>query len=206
MSNYTLWCFGYRSAAWGQIEKGMRACCSLDGWEDGINCPNCPVCVTYIPVYTTKPRPAKKTISDGQTTQRNSHSVNNILPQKHHLRWEEKLRCTLEFHLCSESKQRSGLLIQSEVLFSNAHTVWHGNKVPLLLLLLYAEEGCLQGVSCPVPSTYGSIKPQERACWKRPRKQVRWKPAIQVHEGTFPMPLIRIHVSKKEHFQRLFIS
>lgn len=53
-----------------------RGCCSLDGWEDGINCPNCPVCVTYIPVYTTKPRPAKKTISDGQTTQRNSHSVN----------------------------------------------------------------------------------------------------------------------------------
>lgn len=52
----------YHSAAWGR--------------GDSMNCPNCPECVTYIPAYTTKLRPVNKTISEGQTTQRNSHSVN----------------------------------------------------------------------------------------------------------------------------------
>lgn len=78
---------------------------------------------------------------------------------------------TLQLQLCSASKQRSSLLIQTEaqVLISAMLTVWHRSKVPLLLLLLalllHAEQGCLQGESCLVQYTYGSIKPQERACW-----------------------------------------
>lgn len=54
----------------------LRSDSKGDSREDSINCPNGPVCVTYIPVYMTKPRSAKRTISNGQTTQRTPHSLN----------------------------------------------------------------------------------------------------------------------------------
>lgn len=125
--------------------------------------------------------------------------------RKNHLRWEEKLSCTLQLRLCFASKQRSSLLIQSEVqvLISAMLTVWHRNKVPLLPLLLHAEQGCLQGESCLVQSAYGSIKPQERACWTLVNRSSGNRPSKSMNEHFHP-PVYAV-TSKKEHFQRLFI-
>lgn len=202
MNNYTLWCFGYRSAAWDQIPKGMRACCSPDGRENSINCPNCPVCVTYIPVYMTKPRSAKRTISDGQTTQRTPHSLNMCAILLINYRYAEKpleVRGKVELHtsaslvLCIQTAfQPIDPEWGSSAHFSNAHSL--------------AQE---QGPSPPPPFT---CRTGMFTRWVLPgavcirlykatgeglldaRKQVQWKPAIQEHERTFPSPCLRSHI------------
>lgn len=172
------------------------------------------MCVTYIPAYMTKPRWARRTISDGQTTQRTPHSLNMCAVLLISYRYAEKpleVRGKVERHtsaslvLCIQTAFQPIDPEWVQVLILAMLTVWHRNKVPLLPLplLLHAEQGCLQGESCLVQSTYGSIKPQERACWTLVNRSSGNWPSKSMNQHFHP-PVYAV-TSKKEHFQRLFI-
>lgn len=190
MNNYTLWCFGYHSAAWGR--------------EDSMNCPNSPECVTYIPAYTTKLRPVNKTISKGQTTQRNSHSVNmcRILittdTHKNHL----KFRCTSVSPVLWMQTAFQSIYADwgSSACFNNAHTVWHRNKVLVLLLLLLSftcRTGMFTRWVLPCAVYIRLYKATGEGLLETARKQVQWKPAIWAQDWTFPSLRLHIHISKR---------